>query len=286
MNDNYYEMLGVDKKATVAEIKSAYRKKALKWHPDKNKSKEAEKKFKKINQAYEVLSDPQTRQQYDQFGSAAFKGGGASQQGPFSYSHNQGPFTYTYSSSGKSPFQGTDFEGFSDPFEIFEQFFGFGASQQRVKQKPIYQIELTFNEAVNGVSKKVKLEGKAKTIKIPAGVDSNTRIRFSDFDILISVRPDPSFKRQGQDVYYNAPVSFIKAILGGSINVPTVDGKEVQLKIRPGTQPNTMLRLQGKGIPYPNRKIKGDQYIKLNIKMPEKISKQQKKILEEFEKNK
>src|SRR3989304_2397104 len=137
---DFYEVLGVKKNATEAEMKSAYRKLALKWHPDKNKSSEATGKFKQINEAYEVLSDPKKRQIYDQVGPEGFKqraagpGGGA-------YTYQQGPFRYTYTSSGgDNPFEGVDFGGFSDPFDIFEQFFGFGRSQAR--QRPVYRVQI------------------------------------------------------------------------------------------------------------------------------------------------
>src|SRR3989344_9484383 len=126
---DYYQILGVSKTASVGEIKKAYRKLALMYHPDKNKSKDAEAKFKEITKAYEVLSDSQKRQAYDQFGHSAFEQGFAGGQGPFGgfgQAGRQGPFTYTYTTSGSRDF-GFDFGGFSDPFEIFEQFF-FGAA--------------------------------------------------------------------------------------------------------------------------------------------------------------
>ena len=255
---DYYETLGVKKNATTAEIKAAYRKLALQWHPDRNKSETAEKKFKEVTQAYEVLSDPNKRTQYDQFGETAFKTGGG-------FGGKQGPFSYTYSSSGGSPFQGFEVNfgegGFSDPFEIFEQFFGFGTRGARVKQKPTYQIELNFNEAVKGVSKNVSIDGAPKTIKIPAGIDNGNRIRFSDFDIIVSVRPDGRFRRQGQDVYLEVPLSITTAILGGMIKVPTIDGTDITIRVRPGTQPNTIMRLRDHGIPYPHQKTRGDQYL-------------------------
>src|SRR3989338_4418926 len=120
---DYYEMLGVSKNSSDQEIKAAYRKQALKWHPDRNKSPEANAKFKEINKAFEVLSDPKKKEVYDQYGEEAFARGGYGGAGGQSY--QQSPFTYTYSSSGGNPFEGVDFGGFSDPFEIFEQFFVF-----------------------------------------------------------------------------------------------------------------------------------------------------------------
>jgi len=138
---DYYEILGVGKNATQDEIKKAYRKLALKWHPDKNKSKEAESKFKEINKAYEVLSDPKKRARYDQYGPSVFEHGpdGSGFSG-------QGPFTYTYTTTGQSPFGNVDFGGFSDPFEIFEQFFGFKSAGTRRTRRDVYQITIDFKE--------------------------------------------------------------------------------------------------------------------------------------------
>lgn len=280
----YYDILGVPKNATAHEIKSAYRKLALKWHPDRNKTPEAANKFKEINQAFEVLSDPKKKEMYDQIGHEAFtRGYGRAGSGYSQGTYSQGPFTYTYSSSGGgSPFEGFDFGGFSDPFDIFEQFFGFQTPGNRRKQRPIYETTITFKEAAKGITKDVRIDGKNKTIKIPAGVDEGMRIRFSDFDLLVHVLPDSQFKRQGQDIYVEIPISLSKAILGGTAEVPTLEGK-VKVKIRPGTQPDTIIRLRGNGIPYPHSTRRGDLYIVFKITIPERISPRAKKLLEEFE---
>lgn len=287
---NFYETLEIPKNATDAQIKAAYRKLALKWHPDKNKSSDAGEKFKTINQAYETLSDPKKKQMYDQYGHDAYTRQGATSQGNpnAGYGGQQGPFQYTYTSNGGNPFEGFDFGGGSvDPFDIFESFFGFqggrpGGRQQARRQ--IYQIEIGFMEAVKGVTKEVGINGKNKTIKIPAGVDNGNRIRFADFDLQIAVRPDKNFKREGQDLIVEQNLSFSRAILGGEIDVPTIDGS-LKVKVKSGTQPNSMLRLKGKGVPYPNSSRVGDQYIVFKIKIPDRISGKQKKALEEFERN-
>ncbi len=287
---NYYEVLGVSKSATKAEIKSAYRKLALQWHPDKNKSEGAEKKFKEINNAYEVLSDEKKRQTYDQLGHDMYtrtggKGGGYGAPGGGG-TYQSGPFTYTYTGSGGqggNPFEGVDFGGFTDPFEIFESFFGGGFGRQQ-KQKPAYQISITFDEAVHGIEKNVEIDGKKRKIKIPAGVDNGMRIRFDDFDLHISVQQDKQFKREGQDVYVTIDLPFTKAILGSQINVPTLDKKDVKIKVLPGTKHGSMLRLQAKGIPFPQSNRKGDMYIVFNVIYPQKLNGKQKQLLEEFEK--
>lgn len=283
MQKDYYETLGVSKNATKQEVKSAYRRQALKWHPDKNKEAHAEAKFKEINAAYEVLSDPDKRSAYDKYGHEAFTKGGAGRgtPGPAGQTYQQGPFTYSYSTSGGNPFEGADFGGFSDPFDIFEQFFGGGASRQR--QKSLYQIQLSFDEAVLGVSKKVSIGGQEKDIKIPAGVDEGMRIRFADFDVVVTVRPDKTFRRERQDIYVEVDLPFSTAILGGTTEVPTIDKKKVKIKIKPGTKPGSMMRLGGKGIPYPQTNRKGDLYIVFNLKIPQSISRRQKELLEEFE---
>jgi DnaJ-class molecular chaperone len=289
---NYYDVLGVNKTATKAEIKSAYRKLALKWHPDKNKDAGAEAKFKEINNAYEVLSDDTKRSTYDQLGHDMYTksggraggyGGGAGQGGAY----QQGPFTWTYTNSGGqgNPFEGVDFGGFTDPFEIFESFFGGGGGfgQQR-RQKPAYQISISFDEAVHGVEKNIDLEGKKRKIKIPAGIDDGMRIRFDDFDLHVAVAPDKQFRREGQDVVVTIDLPFTKAILGSQVNVPTLEKKDVKVKVMPGTKHGSMLRLQGKGIQYPQSNRKGDLYILFNVVYPQKVSGKQKQLLEEFDK--
>lgn len=288
---DYYDILGVSKTANAVELKQAYRKQALQWHPDRNKAPEAEEKFKEINQAYEVLSNPEKKAAYDQFGHAAFEQGGMGGAGGFQGNpfggqggtYRQGPFTYTYSNS--RGFQGNDFNfgDFSDPFEIFEQFFG-GASpfgRAAGRQLPRYGLTLTFKEAVHGCEKDVVIEGKRKTIKIPAGVDEGSRIKFSDFYITIDVKPDPVFTREGDDVVVSAPIPLTMAILGGVIEVPTIDG-DLKLKIRPGTQPGTTVRLREKGVKRLHQSGHGDEYVRLQIQIPEKVSRRQKELLEEF----
>lgn len=294
---DYYDILSVSKNASKDEIRKAYRKQALEWHPDRNKSPNAEKKFKEINQAYEILSDPEKKAAYDQFGHAAFQAGGfPGGGGPFAggpspggqaYTYRKGPFTYTYRTYGGASQNGMPFEGlgfdFSDPFEIFEQFFGGGSPfRARAAQMPRYGLSLTFDEAVHGCEKEVSLNGKKKKIKIPAGVTDGSRIRFQDFFISIDVKPDPVFKRDGDDLIVNMAIPLTTAILGGTIKVPTIDG-DLKLRIRKGTQSGTMIRLRGKGVPHLRRGGRGEQYVRLQIQIPEKLSRKQKELIKEFE---
>lgn len=278
---DFYEILGVSKTATAAEIKSAYRKMALKFHPDKNKEKDAEAKFKEINEAYQVLSDDQKRKTYDQFGHAAFDpaAGGFGQGGanPFGGGFRQGPFTWTYQTGQGGTQDFSDFD-FGDPFEIFESFFGGGFNRQR---RPRYSLTIEFMEAVKGTTKEVEIDSKKHTIKVPAGANDGTRIRFETFDITLDVRPDETFKREGYDLFIDHHITFALAALGGTTEVPTVESK-LKLKIRPGTQSHTLIRLRGEGVQHLQGKGKGDLYVRLIVDVPEKLSRQQKKLLEEL----
>lgn len=273
---DYYDVLGVSKSASDAELKTAYRKQAMHWHPDRNKSVEAETKFKEINEAYQILSDSKKKQAYDQFGHTPFdQSAGGYQQGPFSYQYT--------STGGGNPFEGIDFGGFSDPFEIFEQFFG--GSARRRTAKPHYSLRIPFLTAVKGGTEAVTIDGKKHSIKIPAGADTGTHLRFTDFDITFEVELDSRFKRDGADIYIDHPIAFTLAILGGSTDVPTLE-ENLKLKIRPGTQPGTMVRLSGRGAPKLqafSSSARGDLYIRLIVTLPAHLSHSQKQILEEFE---
>ncbi len=276
MNKDYYEILGLKKGASSAEIKAAYRRLALKYHPDKNASKDAEEKFKEINEAYEVLSDDRKKAQYDQFGSAG-PGGFGGNGGPFG--GRQGPFTYTYTSSGGGAPFGFDFGGGSDPFDIFEQFFGGGFS----KRRPTYSLRIPFMEAVKGGERTVTIDGKKQSIKIPSGIGNGTRVRFGDFDVVFEVEPHPKFRREGANIITEEQISISQAILGDVIEVETVNGK-VKLKIPEGTQPNALIRIKGKGAPIPGKGGHGDHFVIAKVSIPTKLNSKQKELIEEFSK--
>ena len=291
---DFYKVLGVLRNASADEIKKAYRKLALTYHPDKNKSKEAETKFKGINQAYEVLSDPKKKEAYDLYGPDAFSQG-ATGQGPFGggfggqQGGQYGPFTYTYTTSEEDfsarggPASGWDFGGFSDPFEIFEQFFGGGSSPFSQRQrKPAYSLTIDFMESMHGTTKKISIEGKDQTIKIPAGVDDGSRIKFPDYDIVLDVSKDPRFKREGSDIISEVEVPFYKAALGDTVNVLTVDG-QVKLSVPSGTQPDTVVRLAQRGAPHLRGSGRGDHYVKIKVIIPKNLSSHQKTLLKQFE---
>lgn len=275
---DYYEILGLERSATADDIKKAYRKLALKYHPDRNKEDNAEAKFKEINEAYEVLKDAKKRQSYDQFGHAAFDAAAGMGSNPFAGGFRQGPFTYTYSTGGQNPFGGADF---SDPFDIFEQFFGGGFAQ--AARRPRYSLQVDFMEAVKGATKTVKIDGKEHTIKIPAGADDGTRIRFENFDVTLDVRPHPKFRREGYNLFLDQEIDFVTATLGGKIKVPALE-EELTLKVRAGTQSHTLVRLRDEGVPYLRGRGKGDLYVRLIVKVPDKLTKDQKKLLEQYRK--
>lgn len=359
---DYYEVLGVDKKATDAEIKSAYRKKAKKYHPDLNPGDtEAEQKFKEINEAYEVLSDPEKKQRYDAYGHAGVD-------------PNYGA--------------GGGFGGFSGGFggagvdlnDIFESFFGgaggFGGGGGRRNDPNAPRrggdihvgITISFMEAALGCTKTVSYtrqetcpdcggsgakkgtgvqtcpdcggsgyitqqqrtpfgviqnrrvcphcggKGKIvsdpcqrckgsgrvqvtvkKEVNIPAGIDDEQSLALrgqgdaginggaaGDAIIVITVRPDPILSRNGYDVFVNVPITYSQAVLGAEIVVPTIDGK-VQYTVPEGTQSGTRFRLRGKGIKYLNGRGRGDEYVTVNVEIPKKLTREQRKALENFE---
>ena len=275
---DYYDILGVSKSASADEIKKAYRKQALEWHPDKHAGSDkeaAEKRFKEINEAYQILSDKEKKSAYDQFGHDAFTPGGSGGQ--------SGPFTYTYSSSGGdgNPFANMDF---GDPFDIFESFFGGGGSPFGARQRraiPRYSIKIDFIEAVRGIEKEIEIEGERRKIKIPAGIYEGARISFGDFTLSVNIKPDNLFERNEDDIYVNVIVPYSLAAFGGEIEVPTIEG-EVKIRVRAGTQPGTMVRLREKGVNHLHGRGRGDEYVKLNILIPEKLTREQRRVVEEM----
>src|SRR3989338_2588145 len=248
---DYYEVLGLKKGASEAEIKSAYRKLARLHHPDIDKSEGADVRFKEIGEAYQVLSDPGKRQNYDRFGHAGganpFGGGGGGQ-------------SYQWSTS--NPNVQFDFGGFEDPFQLFEQIFwmsGFGGAG--FKRRPTYQMNLSFDESIHGSTKQISVDGKKLTIKIPAGVDNGTKMRFGEIDLSFRVNRHPDFIREGADVFSEINVSIPQLVLGDVFEVNTVHGK-VKVKVPPGTQPGSLVKLKGKGAPKLGSVSHGDHYVR------------------------
>jgi len=359
---DYYEVLGVSKNATIEEIKKAYRTLARKHHPDVDKSPGASERFKEINEAYQVLSDPQKKSAYDQYGHEVFQGGSSGA----SASYN----SYGY----ESPFNvNVDFGGFRDPFEIFEEFFGssspFGKKTRKVGPRQgedlHYELTIPFEQAAFGVEKKIELprfnrcsecsgsgiergskkiicptcngrgqvqqttnsilgqilvnrtcptcngegetiekkcpkckgSGRVKsyhetTIKIPAGIDDGDTVRFQglgqagekggdygDLYLTVKVAPHKLLKRSGYNTYLELPISFTQAALGDTVEVPTLDGV-VKLKIPEGVQSGTDIRIKEKGIKHGSSR--GDQFVRIKVVTPTKLSIQQKEILKKL----
>lgn len=292
MKKDFYEILGISKGASDAEIKSAYRKLARQHHPDVDKSPGADVRFKELSQAYQVLSDPQKRQAYDQFGHSAFQGGGASGAGnPFGEGFNPfgaGGFSYSW---GGNQNQG---QGFSDPFDLFEQIFGnmgFGGDfAQGFRRRQSYQMDLTFEEAVSGVAKEVEIERvegnnnqlkrERMTIKVPAGVNTGTKMRFGDVDIVFRVKPHPEFIREGYDIFSEIKLTVPQAVLGDVMEVKTVHGK-VKLKIPTGTQSGSLIKIKAQGVPTLKGST-GDHYVRAMVEIPKTVTGKEKELYEEL----
>jgi len=294
---DYYEVLGIPKSASDAEVKSAYRKLARKHHPDIDKSVGAADKFKEISEAYQILSDSQKKQTYDQFGHAAFdrsaggnpygRSGGA---GPFGGGNPFGEGTYSWSTSGNPNVQ-FDFGGFEDPFDLFEQIFGGGSPfGQAFRRRPTYQLSLTFDEATSGVTKEVEVEERNQQgrlvrrrlkIKVPPGVDNGTKMRFGDLDIVFNVSRSPQFLREGADIFSEITINIPQLVLGDVFEVNTVSGK-VKVKVPPGTQPGSLVKLKGKGVTRLGTSGHGDHYVRVNLEVPKNPSKQERQLYEEL----
>ena len=290
---DYYDILGVPKTASEAEIKTAYRRLSRLHHPDVDKSAGAAERFKEVSEAYQVLSDPQKKKAYDQFGHAAFEPGGG-------FGAGAGPFggfrTYSYSTGGQGPNVEFDFGGFTDPFDLFEQIFGMGgfggpfggAGGRGYKITPTYQLEIGFEEAVHGARKEIEFtdeSGKTKrmSIKIPPGVDSGTRMRFEGIDLVFRVRRHPEFLREGADIFSEVNLTIPQIVLGDVAEVKTVWGP-VKLKIPAGTEPGSLIRIKDKGMPRLRSSGKGDHYVRVRVSIPKRLSSEEKELYEQLSK--
>ena len=307
---DYYEVLGVPKTADEETLKKAYRALAKKYHPDANPgNKEAEAKFKEASEAYSVLSDPQKRQQYDQFGHAAFDpgagGGGAGgfggRTGGFGSSGNG---SYWYSSNGEEGFGdaggfGGNAGGFSDFFEELFGHRGAGAGSRRGAgfrgQDYNAELQLSLREAAVTHKQVLNVNGKNIRITVPAGIANGQTIKLrghgapgvnggpdGDLYITFIIPDDPVFKRLGNDLYVTAPLNLYTAVLGGEETVDTLDGK-VKLKVKPETQNGTKVRLKGKGFPVYKEEGKfGDLIVTYNITIPTNLTEHQKELFRQL----
>jgi curved DNA-binding protein len=293
---DYYKTLGVDKKATPDEIKKAFRKLAVKYHPDRNPNdKTAEDKFKEINEAYAVLSDPKKKDEYDTYGSSGF--------------HKQ--------YSQEDIFRNFDFGGtFKDMGmgggeDIFSRLFGggFGGGMGRGGRGGFrggpqrggdleMETDVSFRDAALGAEKVIAFRRNGTReelkVKIPAGVDNGSKIRISgkggqgegggqpgDLFLIIRTLPDPVFSRDGGDLFVDRSIPFSAACLGTSLDVPTLEGDK-RIKVPAGMQPGTKIRLKGCGVKTLGSNTKGDLYVKIAVHVPESLSSEQKKLVEEL----
>lgn len=293
---DYYKILGVGRKADAAEIKRAYRKLALKYHPDKNPEKSAEDRFKEINEAYEVLGNQTKRAKYDQLGASykAWERGG--QSGGFDWGQWMG------GTPGGVRVEVGEFGdllgGFSD---FFDAIFGGTRPQAqtsgraaRSRGRDIEQrVNISLTEAYTGTSRNFKQNDRKLEVKIPPGAKTGTKVRVSgqgeigqrskgDLYLVVSVEPDPRFERKGNNLNVTIDVDLYTAVLGGEVQVPTLAG-EVVLTIPPGSQPSQTLRLKGRGMPsLRNPKKYGDLYTKLKVSLPNRLSNQERELFQKL----
>lgn len=286
---DYYKVLGIAKNATTAEIKTAFKKLARQYHPDVNPGKkEAEDKFKEVSEAYEVLGDEKKRHQYDQFGSFDF--GGRGPQNPYSQQYWQ-----------NINFNDGDFD------DIFGEIFGFGGPKRGRRAGRVnfdfggggsgfnnvsrdgtdinWLLAIEFLEAVNGCEKQILLsDGKRVKVKIPAGVDTGSKIRLSgkgnpgiasgragDLIIETKVNPHPHFERDGDDIFVGVDISLAEALRGAKVTVQTITG-QVQLTVPKGAQSGQKMRLKGRGVANIKTKVCGNQIVQILVKYPSDLS--------------
>jgi len=299
---DYYRILGVSRNASQEEIKRAYRRLARQFHPDVNPGdKVAEERFKEINEAYQILSDPQKRRQYDMLGSSWHqwrRTGGA--PGGFE------DFARQWFGQAGPRVQYIDLEdlfGQGSLADLLDAFFGVGASRRRTAYRRPQRgkdleatVELTLEEAAHGTTRRVERgDGRIITAKIPPGARSGSRIRLAgqggpgrgggppgDLYLKVEVKPHPVFRREGDDLWRDLDVDLYTAVLGGEVPVETLNGT-VQLKIPAGTSGGKTFRLRGKGMPHPgNPARRGDLYVRVRVQVPSRLSARERKLFREL----
>jgi molecular chaperone DnaJ len=299
---DFYSVLGVTKSASADELKKAYRKLAMKYHPDKNPGdKKAEESFKEISEAYEVLSDPKKKEMYDQFGHSGGAGGFGG--GPGGFRSGQGGF-----GGGPAGFD-PNAEGFQDIFgDIFGDFFGggktggFNRNPRRSRGADLrYTLNINFEEAATGSEKVIsfvrsrggKDESARLSVSVPAGVKQGQRLKLAnegdggpgeqngDLYVIVNVQDHPLFTRVEDDVVIEVPISYLDAILGTEVEIPTLTGKAA-LKIPAGTHAGQTFRLKGKGFPKVGGFGSGDMLVRMSIDTPNSLSSKQKELLTEL----
>lgn len=299
MSTDYYQILGVKKDASDGEIKKAYRKLAMKYHPDHTKGdKAAEEKFKKISEAYAVLSDKEKRKEYDTFGSEGFHQRFSQEDifrgfdfGDIFREFGFGGGDFSSGRAGGTRFSFGGGQGFN---------FGGGRQQARVKGSDlVYELPLTLQEIATGTNKAITLQHQGEsenlTIKIPAGLITGKKLRLAgkgnpsphggppgDLYIKSQALNNPLFSAENQDLYLNRDLKVSEAILGTTIAVPTLMDKQLNLKIPPGTKHGTKMRLPGHGLPAMKGNSKGDLFVRILINVPKQLTEEQTKLVEKL----
>jgi curved DNA-binding protein len=302
---DYYKILGVERNAKIEDIKKVYRKLALKYHPDRNPgNKEAEEKFKEINEAYQVLSDPQKRSRYDQLGESYSRyqqSGGT--PGGFNWDE-----WFTSSQGGNVRVDVGDFGdlfggGFSEFFRaIFGSMAGVGGESRHYTRRTSMptsreqKITISLQDAYNGKVIQLQKDNTRLEGKIPAGARTGTKIRVrgagaaspngerGDLYLVVEVMPDSRFERDGDDLYSDVTLDLYTAVLGGEVNIPTLAG-DVLLKIPPGTQPGQTFRLAGRGMPQLRKpEVHGNLYVRVKINIPRQLTTRERNLFEELAK--
>ena len=298
---DYYNVLGVGKNASDEEIKRAYRKLAMKYHPDRNPNKkEAEERFKEINEAYAVLSDKDKRKQYDTFGAEGFHQR-FTQEDIFRGFDFDEILSNLFGGKGRREFRFGGRSGFD-----FGDYFGGQTGYQDMGRMPqrgediIYEMAISLEEAASGGEKRISYRKNGKveevSVKIPRGIPSGKKLRLTgkgmegrnggpagDLYLQVSIREHSIFSREGDDLIVEKEISFSEAVLGTTIEVPTLEGMK-KVKVPPGTQSHTKMRLKSLGMPHFQAESKGDEYVKVIVKIPKRVSEKNRGLIQELAK--